>query len=98
MLLLATQNVVRRGLTAAFFIVGGANEVARVTFVDELGAEASSITGDIVEVRVDCGKNLATVWLSRSIRFDDDFADISAGRQSQRRTRGTLSSVHASAP
>ena len=91
MLLLVAEDVLGGGLTAGFFVVGGTNEVAGVAFADELGTKTASIAGNIVDMSVNCGKDLAAVRLPRLILFHDDFADIGAGSGVRRRT---LSSVH----
>jgi hypothetical protein len=81
-LLFVTEDVLGGGLTTGFFIVGGTNEVAGVAFVDELGTKTASIAGNIVDMSVNGGKDLAAVRLPRLILFDDDLAYSGTGCES----------------
>src|SRR5262245_21363088 len=81
MFLFVAEDILRSRLTTTFFIVRCANEVAGITFADELSAKTGGITRNIVEVSVNCGKDLASVRLPRLIRFHDHFTHTGASCQ-----------------
>ena len=83
MLLLIGEDVLGGGLTTRLFIVGGTNEEAGVAFADELGTQTASMAGNIVDMSVNCGKDLAAVWLPGLIPFHDNFTDTGAARESE---------------
>ena len=78
MLLLVAENVLRRRLAAAFFVVGRADEIAGVAFADQLRTKARRVERNIVQVRVNGGEHLASMRLPRLIPLDHDLAGIGA--------------------
>src|SRR5215468_2678836 len=73
MLLLVAQDVLGDRAPAMFLVVGGADEVARVALLHELGAEAAGEIGHIIHMGMHSDKDLAPVRLTGLILLNNDF-------------------------
>ena len=77
------------------FVVTGANKIAAVTFVEQLGDCAAREDGAIVKVRDDYGQDLAGVRLAGNNPFDKDLAFTRGLLSGPPRQRGDTSEQRA---
>ena len=69
--LLVAQDVPGDGTARRTSRRCGADQIAGIALVDELGAEAAGIIGQVLQMGVNGDENLALVGLSRPVLFDD---------------------------
>src|SRR3984957_15805986 len=70
-LLLIAEDVVRIGATAGVLIVGGADDVARVAFRNQLGTQAAGEIRQIIQMCVDGYEDFALMRLAPGGLFND---------------------------